>query len=96
MLKNDLPKVAEFKLEDKFHITARGMVLAGQIISGTISPGNSIYLENENAPILVKILDVEIGRHTQIKSFVGLFIGTEQKHLEGNFEALIGENLPII
>jgi len=97
MLKNDLPKVAEFKLEDKFHITGRGMVLAGQIISGTISAGNSVCIKYGNDLIAAKIQSVEIGHsNTPFTHFIGLLLGTENDHLEPTFEKLIGENLPII
>ena len=97
MLKNDLPKVAEFKLEDKFHITGRGMVLAGQIISGTISPGDSVCIKYGDDLIAAKIRSVEIGDGIKPRThFIGLLMEPENDHLDPTFEKLIGENLPII
>jgi selenocysteine-specific translation elongation factor len=86
-------KVAEFKCDDKFNITGRGTVLTGQIISGQISTGNSIYAEGNGKPI--KILDVEIG-HIQKNAFAGLLIGSENNYLEYELEKLIGKVLNII
>ena len=97
MLKNDLPKIAEFKLEDKFRITGRGLVLAGQIISGTISAGNSVCIKYGDDLIAAKIRGVEIGDRIRPRThFIGLLMEPENDHLEPEFEKLIGENLPII
>lgn len=97
MPKEKLNTVAEFKLEDKFRITGRGIVLAGQIVSGSISPGNLVCIEHGDDLITAKIKSVEIGHsNTPLRHFVGLLMGPENDHLAQIFEQLIGQTLPII
>ena len=97
MLKNDLPEVAEFKLEDTFRITNRGPVIAGQIISGSIAAGNLVCIKQGDDLITAKINSVEFGYSNTPRSyFVGLLLGTENDHLKPIFEKLIGETLLII
>ena len=86
-------KIAEFKFDDKFNITGRGTVMAGQIISGEISAGNSIYLEDDKT---IKISSIEFGRHSEKKEFVGLLIKPENIPLEYKLEKLLGKLLIII
>ncbi len=97
MSKEKLNIVAQFKLECKFRITGRGMVLAGQIISGSISTDNLVCIKDGDELITAKIQSVEIGdRNTPYTHFIGLLMGLKNDHLEPLFEKVIGETLPII
>lgn len=88
-------QVAQFKFEDKFHITGRGLVITGQIIDGEISPGSSIYIEHIDGDKTIKILGVEHG-HKYRYNFVGLLINIETTFPESELEKLLGHVFNII
>jgi translation elongation factor EF-Tu-like GTPase len=70
---------ARFKVDYAFTITARGLVLAGQILEGTVSVGDAVVLPGEGGGRRVRVTGVEMGDgHSPDgapRSFVGLVLG---------------------
>lgn len=68
--------LAEFIIEDCFVITNRGIVLAGNLISGNITVGNKIEFEFNKKIISKKIIGVEMIRtqFTEKMNNLGLLI----------------------
>lgn len=52
--------LATFQIDGSFKITGRGLVIYGDIISGTISKENYISFYNQNQQIKLKIKSVEM------------------------------------
>ena len=52
--------LATFQIDGSFNLTGRGLVIYGDIISGTISVGNFISFDDQNQQIKLKIKSVEM------------------------------------
>ena len=74
-----------FQINDSFHITGRGLVAAGDILSGTIKVGDIASIEIEGQRYNLKISGVEMGdRVSAQEHFVGLVFKNESDiNLEG-------------
>ncbi|QEC76816.1 hypothetical protein [Mucilaginibacter ginsenosidivorax] len=53
-------KCGSFLLQDYFRITGRGLVVAGELVDGTISPGNLICI----CHLIIKVKSVEFVRRS--------------------------------
>ena len=67
-------RFSEFKIEDVFIITGRGIVLSGEIISGKINTGD--YIEIGTNPFLIIGIESFRKGDTGVSSRVGLLIRT--------------------
>lgn len=74
-----------FQINDSFYITGRGLVAAGDILSGTIKVGDFANVEIDGQRYNLKIAGVEIGdRLSVLEHFVGLvFINGSDINLDG-------------
>jgi translation elongation factor EF-Tu-like GTPase len=64
---------AFFQINESFHITGRGLVAAGDILSGTIKVGDIANIEIDGQRYNLKILGVETGdRLSEEEHFAGL------------------------
>lgn len=69
---------AFFQINDSFHITGRGLVAAGDILSGTIKVGDIANIEIDGQRYNLKILGVEAGhRLIEEEHFAGLVFKSE-------------------
>ncbi|HTD40086.1 MAG TPA: hypothetical protein VK671_05660 [Mucilaginibacter sp.] len=67
--------MAKFKINNSFLLTGRGEVLAGVIVEGIVSPGDTIHLVLNNNLIKSQIKSIEYVDYIQEKiSEVGLII----------------------
>ena len=95
MLRTDIIKVAKFKFENSFQLSGRGLVITGQITDGSIKPGNSIYLEDDNNVSIIKVSGVEQGIIGK-DGFVGLHVETADINIENKLKRQIGRVLIIM
>lgn len=88
-----MQNTAQFLLQDWFNITGRGLVIAGQIIRGTIAAGDLVCLNDE----VVKIKSVEIGDQSSGQFFIGLILEIENPTpILSLLKKLKGENFLIL
>lgn len=74
-----------FQINESFHITGRGLVAAGDILSGRIKVGDIANIEIDGQRYNLKIAGVEMGDRLSVQEhFVGLvFINGSDINLDG-------------
>lgn len=74
-----------FQINDSFHITGRGLVAAGDIISGRIKVGDTANIEIDGQRYNLKVEGVEMGDRLSVQEhFVGLiFKNSSDINLDG-------------
>ena len=87
--------IAQFLFEDKFNLTGRGLVIMGQIVSGELSSGNSIYLVQNGDYKAIKITAIDFGHGPTRYHFVGLHVDEDTIPLP-DFDELKGTIVNII
>ena len=88
-----MQNTAQFLLQDWFNITGRGLVIAGQIIRGTIAAGDFVCFNDE----VIKIKSVEIGDKGSGEFFTGLILEIEnQTPILFSLKKLKGESFLIL
>lgn len=76
-----------FLLHDYFRITGRGLVVVGELVDGTVHPGNMICVCN----MLIKVRSVGFVRR-QGGEFIGLILDiADDKGIESLLDKLKGE-----
>lgn len=69
---------ATFQIKGSFHITGRGLVAIGDILSGKIAIGDTVSVDINGTKELMRITGVEMGdRISTGEYFVGLLLKSE-------------------
>ena len=90
-----MSKVGVFKLEDKFQVTGKNLVLMGQV-QGSVHPGSYIRFEEGGVFKNAKIERVDHG-HRNDHAFVGLILDSAaDKYFDVESEKLVGKEFDIV
>ena len=86
--------MATFLIKSLFKLTGRGSVLAGDIVDGKISGGDSIQVLPDKRPI--KINSVEYVDYGKGRAEIGLMLGIVDENTVNILETAIGQTVVIV